>query len=73
MLEAANVNAAMAVIQLITVQRHSEMLEGALSAFHGTFNRIAVDELPRRQLAHSAGRTMLRALYTAASGMWPRK
>ncbi len=47
MLESANVSAVTATVNMIAVQRHFEMLQGAMSAFYGTFNRIAADELPR--------------------------
>ena len=47
MLETANVNSVTAAVTMIAVQRHFEMLQGALSAFYTTFNRIAADELPR--------------------------
>ena len=47
MLEASNVNPMAAVVALITVQRHAEMLGRALSSFYSDFNRIAADELPR--------------------------
>lgn len=47
MLESANVNAVMATVGMIAVQRHFEMLQGAMSAFYNTFNRIAAAELPR--------------------------
>jgi flagellar basal-body rod protein FlgF len=45
-LESSNTNAITAVVDLITVQRHAEMLQHALSAFHNEFNRIAVTDLP---------------------------
>jgi flagellar basal-body rod protein FlgF len=47
MLEGANVNAVEATVGLITLQRHAEMLQRAMSAFHSEFNRAAVEELPR--------------------------
>ncbi len=47
MLEASNVNPVTAAVELITVQRHAEMLARALSSFYSDFNRIAADELPR--------------------------
>ena len=47
MLEGANVNAVEATVGLITLQRHAEMLQRAMSAFHQEFNRAAVEELPR--------------------------
>ncbi len=47
MLEASNVSAVAATVDLITVQRRFEMLQGALSAYYNTFNRIAAEDLPR--------------------------
>lgn len=47
MLEAANVNAVEATVGLMTLQRHAEMLQRAMSAFHSEFNRAAVEELPK--------------------------
>jgi flagellar basal-body rod protein FlgF/flagellar basal-body rod protein FlgG len=47
MVEASNVNPVSAMVGLIAVQRHAEMLQRALSLFHSEFNRIAADELPR--------------------------
>ncbi|HEY1271083.1 MAG TPA: flagellar basal-body rod protein FlgF [Terriglobales bacterium] len=47
MLEASNVSGVTAAVSLITVQRHAEMLQRALSAFHTEFNRIAAGELAR--------------------------
>ena len=47
MLESSNVNAVSAVIGLISVQREAEMLQRALSVFHGEFNHIAATDLPR--------------------------
>jgi len=47
MLESSNVNPVGAVVNLIAVQRHAEMLQRALSVFHSEFNRIAATELPR--------------------------
>lgn len=47
MLESSNVNSLMAVVSLISMQRHAEMLQRALSAFHGDFNRITTQDLPR--------------------------
>jgi flagellar basal-body rod protein FlgF len=46
-LESSNVNGVSAVVTLIGVQRQAEMLERAMSLFHGEFNRIASQELPR--------------------------
>jgi flagellar basal-body rod protein FlgF len=47
MIESSNVNPMMAVVSLISIQRHAEMLQRALSMFHSEMNRIAADELPR--------------------------
>jgi flagellar basal-body rod protein FlgF len=47
MLEGANVNAVEATVGLVTLQRHAEMLQRAMSAFHSEFNRAAVEELPK--------------------------
>jgi flagellar basal-body rod protein FlgF len=47
MLETSNVNAVNATVSLIALQRHAEMLQRALSAFHNDFNRIAAGDLPR--------------------------
>lgn len=47
MLEGANVSPMEGVVQLITVQRNTEMLARALSAFDGQLNQIAVQDLPK--------------------------
>ncbi len=47
MLEASNVNPISATVSLISVQRNAEMLQRALGAFYGEFNRIAANDLPR--------------------------
>jgi flagellar basal-body rod protein FlgF/flagellar basal-body rod protein FlgG len=47
MLESSNVSPVAAVVALISVQRHAEMLERALSSFQNDFNRVAVEDLPR--------------------------
>jgi flagellar basal-body rod protein FlgF/flagellar basal-body rod protein FlgG len=47
MLESSNVNAVLATASLISVQRRFDMLEGAMSAYYNTFNRIAAQDLPR--------------------------
>jgi flagellar basal-body rod protein FlgF/flagellar basal-body rod protein FlgG len=47
MLEGSNVGATEGVVQLITVQRNTEMLARALSAFDGQLNQIAVQDLPK--------------------------
>lgn len=46
-LESANLDATAEIANLITVQRHAEMLARALSSFHSDFNRIATQELAR--------------------------
>jgi len=46
-LEDSNVNGIEAVVGLVALQRHAEMLQRALSIFHSEFNRIAATELPR--------------------------
>jgi flagellar basal-body rod protein FlgF/flagellar basal-body rod protein FlgG len=47
MLESSNVNPTMAVVDLITVQRHAEMLERAMTAFQSNLDHIAAADLPR--------------------------
>ncbi len=47
MVESSNVNAVLATANLISVQRRFDMLEGAMSAYYNTFNRIAAQDLPR--------------------------
>jgi flagellar basal-body rod protein FlgF len=47
MLEGSNVSPMEGVVQLITVQRNTEMLARALSAFDGQLNQIAVQDLPK--------------------------
>lgn len=46
MLESSNVNAALSVIQLITVQRNAEMMQRALGAFDSQLNQTATQDLP---------------------------
>ena len=46
-LESANLDATAEIANLITVQRHAEMLARALSSFHSDFNRVATQELAR--------------------------
>ena len=46
MLESSNVNAVSAVTDLISVQRHAEMLERAMTLFHSNLNHIAASDLP---------------------------
>jgi flagellar basal-body rod protein FlgF len=47
MLESSNVNPTMAVVDLITVQRHAEMLERAMTAFQSNLDHTAAADLPR--------------------------
>jgi len=47
MLEGSNVSATGAVVQLITVQRNTELLARALSALDGQLNQVAVQDLPK--------------------------
>ena len=46
-LESANLDATAEIANLITVQRHAEMLARALSSFNSDFDRIATQELAR--------------------------
>ena len=46
-LEGSNVNPVQSLVELISLQRNAEMMQRALSSFYGTFDRIAVDDLPR--------------------------
>lgn len=46
-LEAANVNPVEAAVGLIAIQRQAEMLQRALSLFHGEMNRVATTDLAR--------------------------
>ena len=47
MIEGSNVSPTDGVVQLITVQRNTEMLARALSALDGQLNQIAVQDLPK--------------------------
>lgn len=47
MLEGSNVGAIEGVVQLITVQRNTELLSRAMSAFDGQLNQTAVQDLPK--------------------------
>jgi flagellar basal-body rod protein FlgF len=47
MLEGSNVSPTEGVVQLITVQRNTEMLSRAMSALDGQLNQIAVQDLPK--------------------------
>ena len=46
-LEAANVNPVEAAVGLIAIQREAEMLQRALTLFHGEMNRVATSDLAR--------------------------
>jgi flagellar basal-body rod protein FlgF len=46
-LEGSNVSPTQGVVQLIMVQRNTEMLARALSAIDGSLNQIAVQDLPK--------------------------
>ena len=46
-LESSNVNGISAAVGLVSLQRHADMLQQALTAFHTNFNRIAAQDLPR--------------------------
>ncbi len=47
MLEGSNVSPTEAVVQLITVQRNTDMLGRAMGAIDGQLNQIAVQDLPK--------------------------
>jgi flagellar basal-body rod protein FlgF/flagellar basal-body rod protein FlgG len=47
MLEASNVNPVLGMVNLISVQRHAEMMQRALSAYYNEFDRVATNDLPR--------------------------
>jgi flagellar basal-body rod protein FlgF len=47
MLEGSNVSPTEGVVELVTVQRNTEMLARALSALDGQLNQIAVQDLPK--------------------------
>ncbi|MGO9439445.1 MAG: flagellar basal-body rod protein FlgF [Terriglobales bacterium] len=47
MLEGSNVSPTEGVVQLITVQRNTEMLARALTAIDGQLNQVAVQDLPK--------------------------
>jgi flagellar basal-body rod protein FlgF len=47
MLEGSNVTPMEGVVQLIAVQRNSEMMSRALSALDGELNQVAVQDLPK--------------------------
>ena len=46
-LENSNVNTVSAAVDLVTLQRHADLLEQALTTFHSNFNRIAAQDLPK--------------------------
>jgi flagellar basal-body rod protein FlgF/flagellar basal-body rod protein FlgG len=46
-LEGSNVNGIAAAVGVISLQRHADLLQQALTAFHSNFNRIAAQDLPR--------------------------
>jgi flagellar basal-body rod protein FlgF/flagellar basal-body rod protein FlgG len=48
-LESSNYNAIEGTVDLITVQRHAQLLEKALSIFYTDFSQAAAQELPRVQ------------------------
>ncbi|HEX8925734.1 MAG TPA: flagellar basal-body rod protein FlgF [Terriglobales bacterium] len=47
MLEDSNVNAVGAAVELISLQRHAEMLNRALNMFHTEMDKTAAEDLPR--------------------------
>jgi len=47
MLESSNVNPVLGMVSLISVQRHADMMQRALSAYYNEFNRVAAGDLPR--------------------------
>ena len=47
MLESSNLSGVAASVGLIILQRHSALLERALTIFHTEFNKSAADDLPR--------------------------
>jgi flagellar basal-body rod protein FlgF len=47
MLESSNVNPVLGMVNLISVQRHADMMQRALSAYYNEFNRVATNDLPR--------------------------
>jgi len=47
MLESSNVNSVKAVVDMIAVQRHAEMLERAMTAFSSNLDHIAANDLPK--------------------------
>jgi flagellar basal-body rod protein FlgF len=47
MLESSNVDSVKAVVDMISVQRHAEMLERAMSVFESNLDHIAANDLPK--------------------------
>ena len=47
MLESSNLNPVVGAVNLITLQRHAELLEQALSIFHSVFNNAPGQDLSR--------------------------
>jgi len=47
MIEASNVNAVSATVELITIQRQYDLMRRALSIFDSQFNKTATEDLPR--------------------------
>jgi flagellar basal-body rod protein FlgF len=47
MLEGSNMNAVAGAVSLITLQRHAQLLEQALSIFHSVFNNAPAQDLSR--------------------------
>lgn len=47
MLEESNVNTVGAAVELISLQRHAEMLNRTLNMFHTEMNKTAAEDLPR--------------------------
>lgn len=45
--ESSNFNPVAGTVGLVVLQRHAEMLQRTLAIFHGEFNRMAAEELPR--------------------------
>jgi flagellar basal-body rod protein FlgF len=46
-LEASNVNPVASAVELVTLQRYTELMQRALSMFHSDMNQIAAQDLPR--------------------------
>jgi flagellar basal-body rod protein FlgF/flagellar basal-body rod protein FlgG len=47
MIESSNLNPMAGMVNLITLQRHAQLLQQALTIFHTSFNATAAQELPR--------------------------